>query len=72
MDTKKLIEKHQTCIEIVEAIATFETLFKSRAESIHALQNWHPDLKQKYEHDLIIYRMCIDRLKQRYLKTLTN
>jgi len=72
MDTKKLIEKHQTCIEIVEAIQHFEIMILHTQRSRNSLMGWFPDLSKKYDHMTIIYQMCIERLKSRYLKTLTN
>lgn len=67
---KTLIDKHQTCIEILEAIQYFKIRKITTDKSLNGFAGTFPNLRQKYEHELIIYDMCIERLKQRYVKTL--
>jgi len=72
MNTKKLIEKHENCIRIIEAIATFQNLIELNKDHIRIMNGWFPDIYQMYIHKIEIYNMCIERLKERYLRTLTN
>mgnify|MGYP000970647621 FL=1 len=68
MKTHELINKHQKCIEILEAIQTFEMLIKSAQENIDGFCGTFPELRKKYNHKLEIYQMCIERLMKRYEK----
>lgn len=67
---KTLIDKHQTCIEILEAIQYFKIRKITTNKSLNGFAGTFPNLRRKYEHTIIIYDMCIERLKQRYVKTL--
>ena len=69
MTTTELIKKHQSCIEILVAVLTFEMLIKSGKENIDGFCGTFPELRRKYIHNVEIYKMCIDRLNLRY-KTL--
>ena len=60
---KTLIDKHQTCIEILEAIQYLKNRKIRKQESIDGFAGTFPNLRRKYEHELIIYDMCIERLK---------
>jgi hypothetical protein len=66
MNAKELINKHQKCIEILEAVQTFEMLIKSAQENIDGFCGTFPELRKKYKHNKEIYQMCINRLMQRY------
>ena len=67
---KTLIDKHQTCIEILEAIQYFKIRKITTDKSLNGFAGTFQNLRRKYEHDFIIYDMCIERLKQRYVKIL--
>lgn len=66
MNTKELIGKHQLSIEILEAIGTFQMLRGSATDNINGFCGTFPELRRMYKHKLIIYEMCIERLKLRY------
>jgi len=72
MNTKELIIKHHNCIKIIEGIETFQNLIELNKDHIRIMNGWFPDVTQKYIHKIEIYQMCIERLKERYLRTLTN
>lgn len=72
MNTKDLIIKHHNCIKIIEGIETFQNLIELNKEHIKIMNGYFPDIHQKYVHKITIYQMCIERLKERYLRTLTN
>ena len=61
-----LIDKHQMCIEILEAIMRFEQQKKHKIESIEGFAGTFPDLRKKYVNDIDTINRCIKRLKQRY------
>ena len=60
-----MIDTHQNCIEILEAIEHYKTSIKHTEDSIENFKKlgFNP---HKYKHNLIIYNMCIERLKLRY------
>lgn len=68
MTTTERIKKHQDCIEILEAIQTFEMLIKSGKENIDGFAGTFPEIRRKYIHNIEIYQMCITRLQERYNK----
>lgn len=72
MNTKELINVHQTCIEILEAIHLFEVRKKMsiRSKDAPVIKEFFPDLVQKYSHQIDIYGRCITRLNERYAKML--
>lgn len=61
-----LINKHQMCIEILEAIMHFENRKKNIAESIESIAGTFPDLRRKYVNDIDTINRCITRLQERY------
>jgi hypothetical protein len=69
---KELIEKHQTCIEIIDAILFFKRRIKLYEEWIHGFPGTFPGLRRKYERNIEIQNMCIARLLQRYKKALSQ
>ena len=62
----KLIKNHELQIEILEAIQYFARMIEHKQDSINGFPGTFPDLKRKYLHNIEIYQMCINRLKQRY------
>ena len=70
MNTAELIKKHETLIEILEAIKTFEMLKKSAKENIEGFCGTFPELRRKYHHKNDIYGRCIARLEERYLNLI--
>ena len=70
MTTKQKINALQTCIEIQEAIQTFEALTKSAHENVNGFCGYFPELRYKYHHNIEIYKMCITRLEERYLNLI--
>lgn len=68
---KKQIDIHEKCIGISKAIEYFQQKIQSKKESIAGFAVFNfPDIKRKWEHDMNIYERCIDRLFERYNKTL--
>lgn len=67
MNTQEQIERHQMCIQILEAIQHFENVKNHKQESISALGGMLPELRKKYINELDTYNRCIERLNQRYL-----
>jgi hypothetical protein len=74
INTGKLTDYHQTSIEILEGIDRFQNLVRLNYEHIRVLNRNFPHLIKKYKHNIEIYDMCIERLKQRYnnLKNIKN
>jgi len=70
MNTKRQIERHQTCIDILEGIQHFEMMISHTETSIEAGKKWCSDFVPKWEHKVLIYYKCIERLKDRYLNVL--
>jgi len=70
MKTKLLIEKHQTCIEILEGIQRFERQIKLTQDNINGFAGTFSQLRRKYKHNIDIYNMCIVRLTERYKKVI--
>jgi len=66
INTPSLIDKHQQCIEIVEAIAHFQMSKRHTIRSIESFGGTFPNLRKKYIHNIDIYNRCINRLKERY------
>lgn len=74
MKTQQLIYMHEKCIAILEAVSNYEHKIKDRLFEIqfgYACQEF-PKIKADYEHDIVIYKMCIDRLMERYENQLKN
>jgi len=63
--TKDRLRTHQTIIEILEAIQTFENLIMSKMDSINGFAGTFRELRIKYTHDIDIYERCIVRLNER-------
>lgn len=68
----ELINKHQTCIEIIEAIMHFERRKKHIVESIESIAGTFPDLRRKYVNDIDTINRCITRLQERYNRVLNS
>jgi hypothetical protein len=72
MTTTKLIQAHEKCIEILDAIDTFERKMDHAIWDIEfGFIREFPKLVKEYKHRIEIYQMCIDRLNLRY-KTLRD
>jgi hypothetical protein len=69
MTTTKLIQAHEKCIEILEAVDTFERKMDHAIWDIEfGFIREFPKLVKEYKHNIEIYKMCIDRLMERYNK----
>jgi len=60
------IEKHQSCIEILEGIKHFEKKKERKIESINGFAGTFPELRLKYINDIDTINRCIERLVLRY------
>ena len=72
--TKQRIRTHETLIEILEAIQSFEGYIQHRQESINGFAGTFPRLRNEYLHNIDIYQRCITRLNLRHstlIKTLS-
>ena len=70
MNRKETLE---LLIEIEEAIEHFETRIDNAAWSNgFGLGLEFPSIKEKNEHNIIIYFMCIGRLNERFTKQLNT
>ena len=67
-----MIKQHETCIEILEGILTVKRQIQVLKESINAYNNLLPDLARKYERRIIIKKMAIGRLNERYKKLVNE
>ena len=63
---KGLREKHETSIKLIDAISHFEKLKKLSEETINGNAKDYTYIVENYKHDIIIYSMCIERLRLRY------
>jgi hypothetical protein len=72
MNYTEKINQLQQGIEILEAMKHFENRIRYTSESMNGVMSYFPELVKKYNHKITIYKMCIERLRQRYLKTLSN
>jgi hypothetical protein len=61
-NTQDLMKKHKVCIKLLAMINLYHTKIEIKEESI---ENF-PDLERKIKHDIEIYKMCIQRLTERY------
>jgi len=66
------IKKHEICISILQGVSEFEERKKMITESFYGFSSSFPELKEKYLRDIEIHDKCIERLKQRYNKALTE
>ena len=64
----KLIEKHQKSIEILENIEQYYLRLELETKHISLFQDDFPELTEKSKHNIEIYKKCIERLKERYVK----
>jgi hypothetical protein len=67
-----MIKQHENCIEILEGILTVKRQIQVLKESINAYNNFLPDLARKYERRIIIKKMAIGRLNERYKKLVNE
>ena len=67
---KSLMDKHQCCIEILEAIQHFQQRIKQTKENINGFAGTFPDLKRKYINDLDTLYRCVERLSIRYVNVM--
>jgi len=67
MTTEQIIEVHQTCTQILEGIQHFENMVKLTQDHIDLVKGMFPELGKRYDREMDIYKMCIERLKQRYV-----
>ena len=72
VSSRSLIDKHQTCIEILEGIIRFKQRKKHRIESIEGFAGTFPELRKKYVNDIDTINRCIKRLEQRYKRILNG
>jgi len=70
MTTQEKIDKHQVCIEILEAIRLYMRLISNVYEGLNGFPGTFPRLRKKCEHDIDIYNRCIRRLESRHEKVL--
>jgi hypothetical protein len=61
-----LIDKHQMCIEIVEAIMHFQLRKKHLIQSINGFGGSFSELRRKYVNNIDTINRCIKRLEERY------
>lgn len=66
IDTHNIIDNHQMCIEIMEAIQSFKNRKQLRIDSINGFSGTFPELRRKYSNDIDTINMCINRLYLRY------
>ncbi len=67
MNTTKQIKKHETLIEVLEAIKTFKQRIHNAKWDIEwGFIGQFPRLRSEYIHRIEIYQMCIARLEMRY------
>lgn len=68
MTTRELIQAHKKCIEVLEAIQTFDRKIVDAKywSELYKLQFYA--IKKQYQHLIEIYQMCITRLQERYNK----
>ncbi len=73
-NTAELIEVHQTAINILETINLYKRKINRARENSKKIFHgfFFAEQSAAWEHDIIIYKMCIDRLEQRYNKILNN
>ena len=60
------IEKHELAIEILEAISYVNKRIDLLKDSINGFAGKFPLWREKYEHNVEISKMMIERLKLRY------
>jgi hypothetical protein len=68
-----LMNKHETAMAILEGIKSFERMMVVGRDNVELLKRvdlWNE--KNKWNHKLEIYSMCIARLWQRYKKAVQN
>jgi len=65
---KKLIEKHKKSIEILENIEQYCLRIKLEAKHNRLFKDDFPDLTEKCNHNIEIYKKCIERLNEKYAK----
>ena len=65
-DKDFLINEHQTCVEILEGIKSFELKIKLLQDDINNYGFYFIGLAVKYKQDIEILNKSIDRLKLRY------
>lgn len=66
------VKEHQNCIDIVDAIRHYLKRRININQNINGFGGQFPFLLQKYEHELMIIDMCINRLEERYNKVLNK
>lgn len=62
------LHKLETLIQIEEGIQNFLNRIESSEDTLASLGYYFDDIKKIYTHKIDIYRMCIDRLNQRFNK----
>jgi len=67
-NSNSLIRKHESCIEILEAVKYFEGSVIRIEMWVNGFASTFPELRRKNLNKIEIYRMCIERLYQRYDK----
>jgi hypothetical protein len=65
-------EKHQTCIDLLDAIEYFDGKISTRRDSMDSFVVRYFDLEYKWMHDIDIYTRCIARLRSRYHKVMKS
>jgi len=71
MNTKAIKEKLQLCIEIVDRIEHYNNMIRCNKETIQILPISENAEEDKLKHQINIYRVFIEHLKEQFLKTIT-
>lgn len=68
IDTKTIIDSHQTCIEIMEGIASFQRQILTTSRNIDEWEKYNhfPGMIERYEDRIDTWERCIVRLLERY------
>jgi hypothetical protein len=66
-DINGLIDEHQMCINILEAIKSFHNRRKQNIDNINSFSGTFPELRRKYVNNIDTINRCIIRLEQRYM-----
>ena len=68
MIADELIRKHEKQIEVLEAIKIFQGKIDTLKHNINLVYVYFPALIERDKHMIIICKMCIKRLIERYEK----
>lgn len=69
MTTTDLIKSHEECINVLEAIKSYEARIENaKWNNLHWFVMSFPKIIKENEHRIEIWQKCIERLKLRYDK----